>query len=86
MTKIPSLYGIYINFRLYIMLNKIVSGRQTGADSAALDAGIESGFPVGGYCPVGRLAEDGEIDAEYPVTELGGYRQRTRKNAIKRST
>ncbi|WP_036243256.1 putative molybdenum carrier protein [Methylobacter luteus] len=63
------------------MLNKIVSGGQTGADRAALDAGIESGFPVGGYCPVGRLAEDGEIDVKYPLTELGGgYRQRTRKN------
>ncbi|WAK01246.1 putative molybdenum carrier protein [Methylobacter sp. YRD-M1] len=63
------------------MLNKIVSGGQTGADRAALDAGIELGFPVGGYCPAGRLAEDGEIDARYPLTELsGGYRQRTRKN------
>ncbi|WP_036251809.1 putative molybdenum carrier protein [Methylobacter sp. BBA5.1] len=63
------------------MLSKIVSGGQTGADRAALDAGIESGFPVGGYCPVGRQAEDGEIDGKYPLLELGGgYRQRTRKN------
>ncbi len=63
------------------MLNKIVSGGQTGADRAALDAGIELGFPVGDYCPAGRLAEDGEIDARYSLMELGGgYRQRTRKN------
>lgn len=65
------------------MLTKIISGGQTGADRAALDAGLESGFPVGGTCPVGRMAEDGPIDTRYPLEEIGGgYRQRTKKNVV----
>ena len=43
------------------MLMKIVSGGQTGVDRAALDAGLASGIPVGGWCPAGRRAEDGMI-------------------------
>ena len=40
-----------------------------------------STFPVGGFCPRGRKAEDGPIDARYPLTEIdGGYRQRTLRN------
>ncbi len=63
------------------MLAKIISGGQTGADRAALDAGMESGFPIGGSCPAGRLAEDGPIDLKYPLEEIeGGYESRTRKN------
>ncbi|MEJ2307820.1 MAG: putative molybdenum carrier protein [Gammaproteobacteria bacterium] len=60
------------------MLRKIVSGGQTGADRAALDAALEAGFPAGGYCPRGRLAEDGAIAARYPLVEIdGGYATRT---------
>ncbi|MBB3061745.1 putative molybdenum carrier protein [Microbulbifer rhizosphaerae] len=63
------------------MLSKIISGGQTGADRAALDAGLETGFPIGGACPAGRMAEDGPIGDVYPLVEIsGGYRQRTRKN------
>jgi hypothetical protein len=63
------------------MLAKIISGGQTGADRAALDAGKESGFPIGGSCPAGRMAEDGPIDFSYPLEEIeGGYEARTRKN------
>jgi len=63
------------------MLTKIISGGQTGADRAALDAGLTAGFPTGGSCPVGRMAEDGPIDHRYHLLEIGGgYRQRTRKN------
>ena len=63
------------------MLSKIISGGQTGADRAALDAGMESGFPVGGSCPSGRIAEDGPIDPRYPLEEVeGGSEERTRKN------
>ena len=63
-------------------LQKIVSGGQTGADRAALDAALSSGFPCGGWCPAGRLAEDGPLSSVYPLEELsgGGYRQRTIKN------
>jgi hypothetical protein len=63
------------------MLKKVVSGGQTGADRAALDAGLELAFPVGGFCPKGRVAEDGLIADIYPLVEIqGGYRQRTRAN------
>ena len=60
----------------------IVSGAQTGVDRAALDAALTRGQPCGGWCPQGRLAEDGVIDARYPVTELegGGYVERTERN------
>ena len=50
-------------------LLKIVSGGQTGADRAALDWALANGLPCGGWCPLGRLAEDGLIDARYPLRE-----------------
>ncbi|WP_198043805.1 putative molybdenum carrier protein [Ketobacter nezhaii] len=51
------------------------------SDRAALDAGLKRNFPIGGACPVGRMAEDGAIDLKYPLEEIGGgYRARTRKN------
>jgi hypothetical protein len=43
------------------MLDKIVSGGQTGADRAALDFAIKHKIPYGGWVPKGRLAEDGPI-------------------------
>lgn len=61
---------------------KIISGGQTGVDRAALDAALESGVSAGGWCPEGRLAEDGPITERYPLQELpdGGYTERTLKN------
>ncbi len=50
-------------------LLKIVSGGKTGADRAALDWALANGLPCGGWCPLGRLAEDGVIDARYPLRE-----------------
>jgi hypothetical protein len=63
-------------------LLKIVSGGQTGADRAALDWAIKYQISHGGWCPEGRMAEDGTIAACYHLTELpgGGYRQRTKAN------
>lgn len=63
---------------------RIFSGGQTGVDRAALDAALQAGVPCGGWCPEGRLAEDGAIPQKYPLTELkgGGYADRTRKNII----
>jgi len=51
------------------MIEKIVSGGQTGADRAALDFAIERGIPHGGWCPLGRLAEDGVIAPRYELKE-----------------
>jgi len=61
---------------------RIVSGCQTGADRGALDAALEAGIPIGGWCPKGRRAEDGPIDARYPVEETPSddYLQRTEWN------
>lgn len=60
---------------------KIISGGQTGADRAAIDAAIDRNQLIAGYCPKGRLAEDGQIPERYPLAEVtGGYRVRTRKN------
>jgi hypothetical protein len=50
-------------------LQKIVSGGQTVADRAALDFAIENGIPHGGWCPKGRMVEDGRIDARYQSQE-----------------
>ena len=66
------------------MIEKVVSGGQTGVDRAGLDAAMEAGIPVGGYCPKGRLAEDGTVPECYPLIELtrGGDPARTEKNVI----
>jgi hypothetical protein len=60
----------------------IVSGGQTGADRAALDFAIERGIRHEGWCPRGRLAEDGPIAARYQLRETPArrYSQRTEWN------
>jgi hypothetical protein len=67
-----------------MILEKIVSGGQTGVDRGALDAALPMDFPAGGWCPAGWSAEDGPIPDRYPLTPLehGGYRTRTRQNVI----
>jgi hypothetical protein len=61
---------------------KIISGGQTGVDRAALDVAIELGIDYGGWCPKGKLAEDGIIPAHYRLTEtpMATYSQRTEWN------
>ena len=59
----------------------ILSGGQAGVDRGALDAALELGNPCHGWCPRGRLAEDGPIPPRYPLSETeGGYPGRTRRN------
>lgn len=64
------------------MIDRIVSGGQTGVDRAALDAARALGLPGGGWCPRGRQAEDGPIDERYPLRETpsSDYPQRTEWN------
>ncbi len=65
-----------------MLLRKIISGGQTGADQGALDAALAHGFPIGGWLPAGRLTEAGPLDERYRLEELPGadYRQRTERN------
>jgi len=64
------------------MIEQLIAGGQTGVDRAALDVALAVGMPCGGWCPKGRLAEDGPIDARYPLRETpdADYAQRTAWN------
>lgn len=44
-----------------VNLCQISSGGQTGVDRAAFDVALALGLPIGGWCPQGRPAEDGQI-------------------------
>jgi hypothetical protein len=61
---------------------RIVSGGQTGVDRGALEAAIALGIEHGGWCPRGRLAEDGSIPSRYELVENGSsnYKVRTAQN------
>lgn len=48
------------------MISRVISGGQTGADRAALDAAIALGMETGGWVPRGRWAEDGRVPDCYP--------------------
>ncbi len=64
------------------MLQKMVSGGQTGVDRAALDTARPLGLRSGGWCPRGRIAEDGRLPLRYCLVETPsqGYGQRTEWN------
>jgi len=66
------------------MVRRIVSGGQTGADRAGLDAANRIGLPHGGWCPKGRRAEGGRIPTRYRLqeTESDGYSARTQRNVF----
>jgi hypothetical protein len=66
------------------MIRKIISGGQTGADQAALDAAIKLGIPHGGWIPRGRLTEKGPLSTKYNLKEMPGtsYASRTEQNVI----
>ena len=65
-------------------IQRIISGGQTGVDRAALDFAITRKIAHGGWCPAGRRAADGVLDARYQLleTESSGYRQRTKRNVL----
>ncbi|CAG8685519.1 5308_t:CDS:2, partial [Acaulospora morrowiae] len=62
----------------------IRSGGQTGVDRAALDAALlyKNYIQVTGWCPKGRLSEEGEIPPHYPLVETpsDSYPERTEFN------
>ena len=62
----------------------IVSGGQTGVDRAALEVAIALNLKHGGWCPRGRLAEDGRIPKRYRLreTKSAEYPVRTEQNVI----
>ena len=64
-------------------IEKIISGGQTGADIAGIDAAIFCKFPYGGWLPKGRKAENGTVPATYTKFQemtRGGYPMRTEQN------
>ncbi len=63
---------------------KFVSGGQTGVDRGGLEVAIALGIEHGGWCPRGRLAEDGSVPSRYELVENDStdYTVRTRQNVI----
>ncbi len=62
----------------------IVSGGQTGVDRAALDVAMAIGIGHGGWCPAGRLSEDGTVPSRYDLQESDSreYPVRTEQNVV----
>jgi hypothetical protein len=67
-----------------MVLKKIISGGQTGADQGALDGARQCCFPYGGAIPAGRRTEAGALPEEYIMTELASdsYPLRTGQNVV----
>lgn len=66
------------------MIDKIISGGQTGVDQAALDSAIKLGIPHGGWVPKGRKTENGPLPDKYTMKEMptSSYPERTEQNVI----
>jgi hypothetical protein len=66
------------------MIERIISGGQTGADRAALDVAIKLGISCGGWIPKGRITEEGPLPEEYQMQEMPteSYAARTEQNVI----
>lgn len=74
---------VVMGYTLTMPVTRIISGGQSGADRAALDAAKELGLKRGGWVPKGRLAEDGQIPPSYDElveTTTSDYATRTSLN------
>lgn len=67
-----------------LIVTKIISGGQTGADRAGLDFAVAHNIPHGGWIPKGRVTEEGPLSDKYQLQELptGSYKIRTEKNIL----
>jgi len=67
-----------------VVIEKIISGGQTGADQGALDTAIRLGIEHGGWIPKGRKTEAGPLADKYHLKEMpsGEYQARTEKNVV----
>jgi len=54
---------------LDFVVESVFSGGQTGVDQAALRAAADSGLAPGGWCPPGRVCDDGLIPVEFLLRE-----------------
>lgn len=68
------------------MLKKIISGGQTGADRAGLEAALILNIPTGGFCPRGFMTELGRDLSlrkfRLKETDTFKYDERTVKNVL----
>lgn len=68
------------------LIERLVSGGQTGVDQSSLFAAYTLGIPTGGYAPLGWLTEDGPNPslADYGLIEWSepGYDLRTKANLV----
>lgn len=66
------------------LLDKIVSGGQTGADRAALNTAIKFNVPHGGWITKGRRTESGPLPDLYNLKEMDtrDYPARTQQNIL----
>jgi len=66
------------------VIEKIISGGQTGADQGALDTAIRLGLDHGGWLPKGRKTENGPLPDKYRLKEMstGNYHKRTERNVV----
>mmetsp|Transcript_2691 Transcript_2691/g.3714 ORF Transcript_2691/g.3714 Transcript_2691/m.3714 type:complete len:162 (-) Transcript_2691:359-844(-) len=64
-----------------MMVLKIVSGGQSGADRAALDSSIELGIQTGGWLPANRWTEDGNL----PISCYAGHNETKSTNPAVRT-
>jgi Circularly permutated YpsA SLOG family len=69
------------------MIERVISGGQTGADQAGLAVAKRLGIPTGGCMPKGWLTEDGprpDLAAAYGLEEAdtAAYLERTERNVL----
>ena len=75
---------ILTQVRKTIMIKKIISGGQVGADQGALDVAIKYGIPHGGWIQKGRKTQSGVLPPKYHLKEMltASFKDRIEQNVI----